>query len=147
MTATKRAPRPGEGRPSKYNAELAAKICERISKGESIRSIGRDPDMPEANTIFEWSIHKDEFYVQYVKAKEAGAEIEAEECEEIARDESIDVARAKLIVDTKKWNLSKKLPKRFGDKIDITTAGESLVPDKQSKDKADNAIDGFLKSN
>ncbi len=31
-----------------------------------------------------------------------------------------------MIIDTKKWNLSKKLPKRFGEKLDLTSDGEKM---------------------
>lgn len=83
--------------------------------------------MPNASTIHAWVLDNDEFSKQYVKAKQIGAEIEAEEIDEIARNEEIDVNRAKLIIDTKKWNLSKKLPNRFGDKMDVTSGDKPLV--------------------
>lgn len=114
------------GRPSIYTDELAKTICTRISQGESVRSIGRDPEMPDAATIFAWALNRKEFYEQYAKAKETGAEVEAEEIEEIARTEE-DVQRAKLICDVKKWNLSKKLPKRFGDKQEIAHTGDVSI--------------------
>lgn len=114
-----------KGRPTIYSKELADAICERIANGESVRSIGRDETMPNASTIFDWALFNKDFSEQYVKAKEIGAEVEAEEMDEIARTEE-DVARAKLRIDTKKWNLSKKLRKRFGDNVDVTSGGETL---------------------
>lgn len=114
-----------KGRPTKYTNELAETICNRIANGESVRSIGRDDTMPVASTIFDWALHNDDFSEQYIKAKEIGAEVEAEEMDEIAINEE-DVARAKLRIETKKWNLSKKLRKRFGDNVDVTTGGEKL---------------------
>lgn len=116
------------GRPTKYTEELAKNICDRIATGESVRSIGRDKTMPDAATIFAWALRHEKFREQYVYAKETGAETEAEEIEEIARTEE-DVQRAKLICDVKKWSLSKKLPKRFGDKqyVDHTTDGKPLI--------------------
>lgn len=113
------------GRPTAYTEELATNICARIAEGESVRSIARDADMPNASTIHLWVIEDREgFSKQYVRAKEIGAEVEADEIEEIAWNVEIDVQRAKLIVDTKKWNLSKKLPKRFGDKSTLVSEDE-----------------------
>lgn len=114
----------GPGRPSIYSEELAAKILARIATGESVRSVSRDNEMPAMSTIFDWAINNTTFSEHYARAKQIGAEIEAEEIEEIARDINTPVDRAKLIVDTKKWNLSKKLPKRFGDKNTLVTEDE-----------------------
>ena len=113
------------GRPTIYTEKLANTILTRIATGESVRSIGRDDSMPVASTIFDWALHNEIFSEQYDKAKRIGAEIESEEMDEIAITEE-DVARAKLRIDTKKWNLSKKLRKRFGDNVDITSGGEKL---------------------
>lgn len=114
-------------RPTIYTEELAKEICSRIAEGESVRQIAKDNKMPNASTIHAWVLNNDEFSKQYAQAKEIGAEIVADEIEELA--ETIeDVQRAKLIIDTKKWNLSKKLPKRFGDKLDMTSGGEKMQP-------------------
>lgn len=34
--------------------------------------------------------------------------------------------RSRLRVDTRKWLMSKLAPKKYGDKVDVTTGGESL---------------------
>lgn len=113
------------GRPTTYTEELATKICSRIAEGESVRSIARDNDMPNASTIHLWVLDNESFSKQYDKAKSIGAEVEADEIEEIARTME-DIQRAKLVTDVKKWNMSKKFPRRFGDKMDVTTGGEKL---------------------
>jgi hypothetical protein len=125
-TPRKRAPRPGEGRPTIYKKELVEKILNRIASGESVRSIASTSDMPNASTIHAWVLENDEFSKKYAVAKQIGAEIDAEKIEEIARNENIDVNRAKLIIDTMKWNLAKKLPGRFGDKMDVTSDGRAI---------------------
>lgn len=114
------------GRPTEYNEELAKEICRRISDGESVRSIARDPKMPAASTIFDWAIHLPVFSEQYEKARDVGLEVRAEEIEDIAADTTLDTQRAKLITDVKRWNMSKLKPKRFGDKIDVTSGGDKL---------------------
>ncbi len=114
------------GRPTIYSEKLAKTICSRIAEGESVRSIALDEKMPNASTIHAWAIEKDSFSKQYERAKQIGAEVESDEMDYIARTED-DIQRAKLIIDTKKWNLSKKLPKRFGDKVDVTSDGKALA--------------------
>lgn len=113
-------------RPTKYTKELATDICARIAEGESVRSIAKDPEMPMASTIHLWVLEDREgFSEQYAEAKQIGAEVESEEMDEIAKEHE-DIQRAKLIIDTKKWNLSKKMPKRFGDKMDLTSDHKPL---------------------
>lgn len=135
------------GRPTDYTKELADSICERIATGESVRSIVRDGAMPSSSTIYRWLLDesKQDFWEQYEKARNIQAEIMFEELLDIADDGSNDwmekenkdgssytvldhehVQRSRLRVDTRKWFLSKVLPKKFGDKIDMTTNGKDL---------------------
>lgn len=37
------------------------------------------------------------------------------------------VERAKLRIDTRKWVLSKLLPKRYGDRVEVTTGEDPLM--------------------
>jgi hypothetical protein len=60
--------------------------------------------------------HED-FRQLYAIAKEVQLEGYADETIEIADDQSEDVNRSRLRVDTRKWHLSKLLPKRYGDLI------------------------------
>lgn len=115
------------GRPTKYTAELAEVLLSRISSGESVRSIARDPEMPAQSTIFDWALHHPEFSVQYDKAVDVRMEIRAEEIEELAETME-DLQRAKLVIDTKKWNMSKLKPKRFGDKLDLDPNDKGIQP-------------------
>ncbi len=47
-----------KGRPSRYTPELAAKICRRLAKGETLRAICRDPAMPDKATVLRWLADK-----------------------------------------------------------------------------------------
>jgi hypothetical protein len=121
------------GRPSLFTAELAAAICERISLGESLRSICRDEKMPDRATVFRWLSQDEAFRDQYARSREEQAETLAEELLEIADDATNDwmernaddnagwvangehIQRSRLRVDTRKWIASKLLPKKYGD--------------------------------
>ncbi|HEJ0334137.1 TPA: DNA packaging protein [Klebsiella aerogenes] len=125
------------GRPSDYTEELAESICLRLAEGESLRSVCRDDGMPCKKTVLRWISRIPEFRAQYVHAKEEGAEAIAEELFDIADDGSNDwmekldkdgeavgyqlngehVQRSKLRIDTRKWYLSKIMPKKYGDRI------------------------------
>ena len=133
------------GRPSKYTKELGETICRRISKGESIRKLVKDDKMPSSATIFNWLLDEDkkEFLEHYEKAMNTKAELMFDELLEIADEKGKDVMRARLRVDTRKWYLSKVLPKKFGEKVDITSKGEKVtgfnfIKPNDSDNKTDN---------
>ena len=67
------------GRPSRYTSELAAEICDRISKGEPLLQICGDEHMPKRQTVYDWLERIDGLSVQFARAREAGCDAMAEE--------------------------------------------------------------------
>lgn len=135
------------GRPTKFDTKLAKKICKRIAAGESLRAICRDAEMPNRATVHDWLLDetKKAFYDQYEQACNVRAENMFDELTEIADDGSNDwmekenkdgssftvldhehVQRSRLRIDVRKWYLSKVMPKKFGDKLDLTSGGDKL---------------------
>lgn len=148
----KKAARPGQ--PSAYTPELAAKVCEHIANGLSLRAIAAMPDMPATSTIMAWlDGARPEFSEQYARAREAQADKMAEDIIAIADEEctmiraskhgldgdddgmqevvfdTTAVARNRLRVDARKWLASKLAPKKYGDKIqnEHTGAGGGAI--------------------
>lgn len=148
----KKAARPGQ--PSAYTPELAAKVCEHIANGLSLRAIAAIPDMPATSTIMAWlDGARPEFSEQYARAREAQADKMAEDIIAIADEEctmiraskhgldgdddgmqevvfdTTAVARNRLRVDARKWLASKLAPKKYGDKIqnEHTGAGGGAI--------------------
>ena len=72
------------GRPSKYTSELAAEMCERLGKGETMRQICRDEHMPHWTQVYEWLSRDEGLSLQVARAREAGYDALAEEALEIA---------------------------------------------------------------
>lgn len=127
------------GRPTKYTEKLANDICELIGTGKSLRSIARQDDMPAMSTIFAWLRDIKEFTEQYEKACKDRAEAQYEDLTEI-NEEAIQYAKTndfnvqavmtayKMKSDNMKWSMSKMIPKKYGDKLDMdhTTNGKDL---------------------
>lgn len=131
-----------------YTPEIAETILERLSDGEGLIAICRDDGMPSDGAVRYWveSDH-DGFATRYAQARARGVERLADEILELSDDatrdvkttadgrETVDyevVARSKLRVDSRKWLLSKLLPKTYGDKLDLNHSGEmslKAVPD------------------
>jgi hypothetical protein len=130
------------GRPSKYNEKIAAEICAGIAQGRSLRSICADEEMPVLSTVMLWLRHHREFSEQYDRSRLDRCDAFAEEILEISDDASEDyiegergtvgnsaaVNRSKLRVDTRKWLMSRMLPKKYGDKVEQTLRGDSEAP-------------------
>lgn len=84
------------------------------------------------STVFKWLRDHKEFSEQYARAKEAQAEAFADELISLADDSSNDITgelqmpngvavqRSRLMVDTRKWVMSKLLAKKYGDKLQHT---------------------------
>ena len=133
------------GRPRKYTKKFADNICARISEGESLRSICREDGMPSLATVMMWrATDENGFLEQYEKACISRAFIWSEELLDITDNSSNDwmerndpdnpgyqlngesVSRSRLRVDTRKWLLSKVLPK-YADNTPIVSNSEELA--------------------
>ena len=132
-------------RSSDYTCELAEAICDHLADGKSMRQIEQLPGMPSARTVYRWLEQHEAFRQQYARARESQMEGFLEEILEIADDTSNDtiqtsngprpnmeaVNRARLRIDTRKWIMSKLTPKKYGDRLDITSAGKKVAPPPQ----------------
>ena len=127
------------GRRTKYTAEIARQICERLSEGETLKSICRDKSMPWWTTVYDWMGRHKEFAESIARARELGFDAIAEEALQIANTpeigeeteddgEKIKTKRAdmlghrKLQVWTRLQLLAKWSPGKYGDRriVDMT---------------------------
>lgn len=133
-----------KGRPTKYTQKLADEICDQIAEGKSLRTICVDESMPDKSQIFRWLRKNEDFRDQYARAKEEAVEAMIEDMIDIADDGTNDYMtitkgnhsynvedrevtnRSRLRVDTRKWIVSKLKPKKYGDKLDLTSGGKAI---------------------
>lgn len=127
--------------------ELIDTICKEIADGRSLRAVLRDDDMPDRTTFFKWVKDNKEMLNQYACACEDRAEYIFDEMFEIADDASNDytkrqiaegvevehlnsehIQRSRLRIDQRKWSLSKMQPKKYGDKLDLSSDDGSMTP-------------------
>jgi hypothetical protein len=110
------------GRPTKYNPELAAEICDRIASGRTLSAVCRDEDMPKRQTVVEWTLKHKDFSDQYADARRKLLEHWADEVSDIAdrgKESPGAVARDRLRVDSRRWLLSKLRPHQYGDRLTV----------------------------
>ncbi len=114
------------GRPSLLTEKLTANIMARLSNGESMRTVCRDPKMPSMDTMWRWIRENRDFSERYARAKQESSDAMAEDIMDIA-DEPTDkegIQRNRLRVDTRKWLMSKHKPKKYGDFLKIDEKSE-----------------------
>jgi hypothetical protein len=124
-----------------FSQEKADAICARLAEGESLRKAAKAEDVAPS-TVLHWEDTIPAFAEQYTGARARGYRMLAEDILEISdrsgadtwtdsdgntRTDSEVVARAKLMVDSRKWMLAKMLPKVFGEKVEHDHKGNLTV--------------------
>jgi hypothetical protein len=111
------------GRPSDYSETIAERICIRLLKPETLLAICRDKAMPSQATVYRWMEQNPEFREKMIRARAAQAHILFDQTliisDDMTSDNPVKVARAKLMIESRRWYISKVLPKKFGDKLDL----------------------------
>lgn len=131
------------GRPRAYTDEAAEEICRRIAQGESLRTVCADDHLPAISTVSLWVVNDEGgFSERYTRARRAQAVLMADELMGIADDGINDtykdedgyertnhdvIARSRLRVDTRKWYLSKVLPKVYGEKLELSGPNDGPI--------------------
>lgn len=129
-----------------FSQEIFDSICERISDGESLRTVCSDQDMPNKASVFRWLSGSKQLSDQYARAREEQADAIFDEILDIADDARNDwmardgddenggyalngehVQRSRLRIDSRKWMASKLRPKVYGDKLDVKHSGNFTV--------------------
>lgn len=121
---------------SVYTRALADQICDRLAEGESLNEICRSPGMPTDQTVLNWvDEDRDGVARRYARARSRGFEKLASEVLSISdapcegpngyADNGL-VQKQRLQVESRKWLLSKMLPKVYGDKVEIS--GDANAP-------------------
>lgn len=122
-----------------YSQEIADKICARLAEGESLNAICKDEGLPAESTVRSWALDDIQgFAAKYTRARELAYHKLADEIIDIANTPVLGVKtkindkgetettegdmieHRRLQVDSRKWFLSKVLPKVYGDKLDMT---------------------------
>jgi len=112
---------------TRYTPELAADICRRISEGETLRAICREPGYPAESTVRGWSRSDlNGFATQYAQARVMQVDAWADEIVTVVYRPDLDPADKRVISENLRWLLSKLAPTRYGDRLLV--AGDPASP-------------------
>ena len=120
------------GRPSEYNLEICAEICEHVAAGMSIRkALEQSNEYPTWETFRKWRRDNPELMALYTLARQDKSEsVEFQFDNTISQLEQgqIDPATARVILDALKWKMAKYYPKMFGENkaLDLTSGGQPI---------------------
>jgi len=92
-------------------------IVNQVRNGKSLNELCTTNKLPDRDTLHRWLNKDKEFYDNYIRAKEEHFIKEGYELMAIADNAGEtreEISKAALRVDTRKWLLSKLLPKTFG---------------------------------
>lgn len=126
-----------KGRPSRYSAALAERICEHIRCGCSLRRAADKEGVPHS-TVMTWAFNNTVFSDQYARACEVRLSALEDKLLDLMED-GHQVAgcgliggnllnAVKLEVETIKWMLAKLMPKKYGDRKAVELTGANGGP-------------------
>ena len=111
---------------------IANYILDRFASGEEIATILNSQEYIRPVTFYKWIANFEDIHKQYMAARMIKAHQLFDDLLNTARgnhdgkDSLTAVARDRLITDKMTFYLAKAVPKRDGDKLDVTTNGESI---------------------
>ena len=148
---------------TRTRADVLAEMFARIAAGESVASICRSGgDFPTDTTFWRWLQDEPGALDCYERATAARGNVYAERIYDVTADLKADpdltlekIQLAKLTCDNLKWNASRMLPRRFGDRTIVSgdpdnpvelrhTVAGKLLPELAARDSAGTlvSIDG-----
>jgi hypothetical protein len=124
-------------RPQKFDAAVAGEICYRFSTDVhmTLAKIQAEPRYPDLPTFYDWIREEPVFAKAYARAREVQYDLKAEYLDHLTTQPLVGIVkettddrfgvsvkikefdnleRSRLIVDTGKWLLAKRMPKKYG---------------------------------
>lgn len=112
--------------------EIMVRIENAMTEGKSVASVLREKDTPDQSTFYRW-LNKDENLQERMsRAFSIRGHFHSEQALKAAkgkRDKNSkdDIARDRLKFDAHRWAAGRMNPKRYGDKVDVTSDGNKLT--------------------
>lgn len=102
-----------------------------LAEGASLRKACEQADIQSPAYFLTEMQADDALAEQYTRARQIGYTLLGDDLQAVSDDINIPADHRRIMVDTRKWMLSKMLPKIYGDKLDLTA---KVTTDKQMSD-------------
>jgi hypothetical protein len=129
------------GRPSSYSDTIIETICEQLCEGIPLAQICQKQGMPGLRTVYDWEGSKPGVSARIARAREVGEEVIMAGVLDIIDAppqrvktragsfvDSGEVANRRMRAEYRLKLLAKWNPRKWGEKIDMTTNGNDLSP-------------------
>jgi hypothetical protein len=142
-----------------FSEKLAVEICGRISGGEFLTNICKEPEMPTTRMVTQWKKEHHEFRVLYDDAIKDRLDIFEDEVVTIADESENDfklvkkggkqvkvldaevISRAKLRVDVRKAHLKAYRPERWGEQSTLNVNNyDAMDPANMGQEELEKAL-------
>jgi hypothetical protein len=111
-------------------AEQRSIVLQALESGASLRTAAAQADIGSEATIRRLVANDPHFAAQYTRARDQGLDALADQVIAIADDQTLDANSRRVMMDARRWYLSKLAPKRYGDRsehlISVTHQVEML---------------------
>jgi hypothetical protein len=120
----------------KYREDWVTEWLMEIAGGKTMQEVymSNTEKFPHPTTVGQWLVKHDDFYEKYLRARRAGAEVDADFIRYIADNcdegSAASVQKARLQVDTRMKIISKLLPAIYGERVQV----DQTVDDKRELD-------------
>jgi hypothetical protein len=118
--------------PPEQRLAIVQHVMEQFAAGNELNKILREQPYCNVMTFYSWLVDDEKINAMYMKARAIKAHQLFDDLLTTARgnqhekDSLTAVARDRLITDKMTFYLAKAVPKMYGDKLDVTTNGESI---------------------
>lgn len=103
-------------------------VCSMIIEGKRWADIAVALDMP-ISTLHENITKNAEFSARVMAAKDISSEGYADKAEKVlldAKSTKVEIQRARELAQHYRWMAGKRSPKKYGDKLDVTSDGKAI---------------------
>lgn len=108
----------------RYDHKTREKICRRLARGESMRSICADPAMPCWESVRRWLRTRPSFRAAYAQAREDQADWLAAEALDVARQVTPATATmTRVLLAELHWQAARLKPKVYGERPPLPADG------------------------
>lgn len=112
------------------------KIVVEIIEGKTLRDIAKECDTP-LSTLHDF-VSKPEHSARYTNALQISGDTYANMAEQVLKEAEgtkEEIMRARELAQHYRWMAAKRWPKRYSDKMDIVSNGETVTPPWMHGDK------------
>lgn len=99
-------------------------ILNRMVNGEAIAKILKAKGVHRAMDFYDWLDASPNRALAYARAQEHKAEVYVDECVSIADNKELNPNVARNMIQVRQWYGAKVKPKKYGDRVDISVAGQ-----------------------